>query len=143
MAKEENGHKSKWTIESLKEMYDRLFTALEKRYDEKFIDADKAIAIAKQSAEKLAEQNETALVEYKKGANEFRDTLEDYRENMTPLREYQALEKRVGSLEIGGGRGEGAATAKQEARKQTNFLLGLIVSNGLTIIILLYSIFKG
>jgi hypothetical protein len=190
-----NGH-GKWTLEALKEFYDDKFIALykflderEQRYMTMFKAAEDAVRAAFASSEKAIEKSDAALKEYKTSANEFRKTLEDYRNDMSTkadtinqektfrvlidsqrkeseaivmglrtlidserketeamgnslraLIEIQA--KDIKSLQLGESRGEGGSIVKEQMHKQSNFMLALVISNGLIIVGLLIGIAK-
>ena len=83
--------------------------------------------------------------EYKASANEFRNTINDYRTNTISKAEHQSLEKildfhseQIKALQIEQGRGEGSTTSSRGSRLQTNFLIGLIVTSVLSLLSMLF-----
>ncbi|MCR4301782.1 MAG: hypothetical protein NUV51_09245 [Sulfuricaulis sp.] len=68
------------------------------RYTERDRAAKEAVRAALVSALQAAEKTETALKEYKVGANEWRDTVKDLTSKMVTHRDREALEAQIVSL---------------------------------------------
>ena len=106
-------------VDALKELSDER----DKRYEERHVadqDAVKAaLAAAKEavsaalaSSEKAAEKFSDALAEYKKGANEWRDTVKDL----------------IGNLRESRSSGTGKEGAEERARARDVWYVGLVIS---------------
>jgi hypothetical protein len=83
----------------------------DRRYGEKFLAAEKAVSAALAASEKAAEKTESALKEYKTGANEWRDTVKDLIGNLR--------EARSGSI--------GERRQHKEDKQQSLWVIGLVV----------------
>lgn len=141
---------SQWTVDTLLALMDER----DRRYAgeiRSIVDTATATALEGKTA---VEKADAALKEYKASANEIRAALNDYQSRTMPRSEVESnltsiralIEAQttiINSLLIAGGRGEGIVANAKESRSQANFVIGLLVSNGLTILILLYTIFKG
>jgi hypothetical protein len=135
-----------WSIDSLKELFDRLICEHDRRYEQRFISQEVAVAKA-----------EAAQREYNIRSNEFRQALDDQNKNMLPRVE---ADQRFGSMrELVDKQGElinqllrgsshtvGGSEALSKARTQANWLIGLSVMvavNMLGLIVALVMFFMG
>ena len=125
---------SGWTIDTLKEHYDRLLEDLEKRYDEKFLAQKSAVDAAFVSSQKAIDKSDESLKEYKATANEFRKTISDYRDQTISKAEHRALEtildshaKQIAALQVSEGRGEGNQSARGRFTATTISIIGLVI----------------
>ena len=78
---------SDWTIESLKEHFDSLIEANDKRYEQRFTDQDAAVKAALASAERAVEKAEANAEKWRANANEWRGAMNDRERNLMPRAE--------------------------------------------------------
>ncbi len=119
---------------SLREFFERVLAERDARYQAMFDSAKDAVNKA-----------DTALREYKASANEFRLTLSDQAKTLVPRTEYEgtikelramneAQAKLIVSLQLGESRGEGGTSATAASKSTSQWLIGLSVVIGLSIL---------
>ena len=90
-------------VVSLKEHFDALFMALEKRNDQRFTDQQEAVRAALASAERAVEKAEINAEKWRMNANEWRGAMNDRERSLMPRSEAekstQANADKITSLE--------------------------------------------
>lgn len=119
---------------SLKEYFERLIHEQDRRYEDRF----RAVALALDKAEKL-------LVEYKIGANEWRQTVQAQKEEFVTRAESEARQREeraiIESLRDSINRSEGGDTAKEKSSQWVMQIVALVVSNLLALGAFIVSVF--
>lgn len=87
----------------LKDHFDALFSALEKRNDQRFKDQQEAVKAALASAERAVEKAEVNAEKWRMNANEWRGAMNDRERNLMPRSEAekstQANSEKIAALE--------------------------------------------
>jgi hypothetical protein len=82
---------SGWTLDTLREHLVMVIDANNKRYEERFQSAQKAVDAALAAADRAVIKAETAAEKRFEGVNEFRNTLGDQQRNLIPRSEVDVL----------------------------------------------------
>jgi hypothetical protein len=85
-----------WTIETLREHFDVVLGANDRRYEQRFKDSQTAVDAALNAAKEAVLKAEMASEKRFEGVNEFRQTLADQQRTLMPRAE---AELRMGAIE--------------------------------------------
>ena len=100
--KEENKVSSNWTVETLFVHFSSLLDQSEKKNQQQFADADKAVQAALSAAEKAVNKAEVNASNWRENANEWRAAMSDRERNFAPIQRLEALEHRIDMREGAG-----------------------------------------
>lgn len=138
-----------WTLNALKEYFERIIKDLREWVNGRFTDAqrevDKALAAAKEAVKSAFESSEKAIVKaeeaqraYNERSNEFRGQLDDQAKTLMPRNEamqrFEAIDRAISELQRGESRGTGGEDVRQKMRQMTMWVIGLIVAAALSIL---------
>jgi hypothetical protein len=119
-------------LKDMKERFEDALDAQEKKNQQQFADADKAVRAAMAAAEKAVEKAEQNSEKWRANANEWRSAMSDRERNFAPVQRVDALEKKqdeqksdnakeISSLRESRSNNEGASSGKQ-------IILGYIIA---------------
>jgi len=86
---------SDWTVETLYTHFTSLLEQHEKKNQQQFGDADKAVQAALSAAEMAVNKAEVNAANWRENANEWRAAMSDRERNFAPIQRLEALEHRV------------------------------------------------
>jgi len=93
-----------WTVETLFVHFSSLMEASEKKNQQQFADADKAVQAALSAAEKAVNKAEVNASNWRENANEWRAAMSDRERNFAPIQRLESLEHRF-DMKEGSGQG--------------------------------------
>ena len=107
--------------------------------------AETALSLARSEAQNSAKKLEEALLTYKANVNEWQSTFREFKddnlsrgETLATFKELrglvEAVDQRVSALQNQMSRGEGGNQALAGAKTQANWLIGLVIMSGLTML---------
>jgi hypothetical protein len=130
---------------SQREFLERIIDELDSRYQQLLAERDARYQQQFTSAREAVDKAETSLREYKTSANEFRGTLADQAKTFVPRIEYEstikelramneAQAKLIVTLQLGESRDEGGSRATATSKSNNQWLIGLTVVVGLSVV---------
>jgi len=147
---------SEWNLSTVKEFFERILAERELRYAQMFKSSETAVSAALAAQEKAVqaafESSEKAIVKaevaqqlYNVRSNEFRATLDDQAKMLLTRSEadvrFQQLKdlidaqaKAIVILQRGESRTEGGSTAESNAKSQSQWVIVLVVTIGLSLL---------
>lgn len=134
---------SEWTVDSLKEHFEAIIDANDRRYEQRFKDQEAAVKAALASAEKAVEREQDNSEKWRENANEWRGAMNDRERNLMPRTEAEqsmkSVTEKVDALASRSERSEGKNTGFTDGWKYLIAGIGLIA----TIVGLVNLLWKG
>jgi multidrug resistance efflux pump len=133
------GRKSQWTLDTLKEFFERILFEQQKALDAALVAAKAAVTAAFAASDKAITKAEEAQKDYNARSNEFRAALADQSKTFLARQEadarfqqlrdlIDAQKKEIVELQKAESRGEGSSTTSATSKTNSQWMIALLVS---------------